>query len=65
MAYRPEIQPPPNIPDNPELYQWLVRLHDTLSFYIVKDRQNGRGLEYDELDQQEVTYEWMFLHGGI
>lgn len=64
MAYSPSIQPPPQIPEDPDLYLWVKRLHETLSEYMVKDRILGRGIAYDVADRPQVTYTHIFLHGG-
>ena len=62
MPYRPEIQPPPQIPLDPALELWLRRTTDTLSTYLVKDRTLGEGVIYDEVDNLTLDWAYIFLN---
>ena len=62
MAYKPTIQPPPTT-GNQDFDLWLKRAIETIQEYMVKDRQLGEGLVYDELDNPAIDTGFLDMHG--
>lgn len=63
MSYLPQLQPPPQLsPEQAELNLWLKRTYDTLNEFIVKERINGWGLIFDEIDNRSISYSHVFFH---
>lgn len=61
MAYKPTIQPPPPT-GNQEFDLWMKRTAETVQQFMVKSRQLGEGLVYDELDNPTIDLGFLDMH---